>query len=172
MGHKVAWPMLPASLVVPSPSPLRLRLATTLYALALVVLGVVKGVSYLAQFYAIGLFAQRVGLSVRRALFEKVCGLSPGKVARLQSGDLLSRFTADVGNVELAANYTVGAYLRDSFQIVVLLGVNLMDLEFKTLVHSGYVDRVDASPAIDRRRGQPVAIQLWSLDENKTVVPP
>lgn len=40
MGHKVAWPMLPASLVVPSPSPLRLRLATALYALALVVLGV------------------------------------------------------------------------------------------------------------------------------------
>jgi subfamily B ATP-binding cassette protein MsbA len=40
-------------------------------------------------------------------------------------GDLLSRFSTDMTAVEWAAMYTVGSYLRDSLQVLVLAGVAL-----------------------------------------------
>jgi len=88
-----------------------------------VAIGAVKGLGYLGQFYFAGLFGQRVVLDLRRSLFERVLTLSPTQRAGLLSGDLLTRFTADVGAVELAATYTVSAWLRDSLSILVLAGV-------------------------------------------------
>jgi subfamily B ATP-binding cassette protein MsbA len=87
--------------------------------------GVVKGVGYLGQFYFMGYFAQRVVADLRRALFVRLSSLSPAQMARERVGDLLSRFSADVQAVEMAAMYTVGSYLRDSLQVVVLAGVAL-----------------------------------------------
>jgi subfamily B ATP-binding cassette protein MsbA len=46
-------------------------------------------------------------------------------LSRQRTGDLLSRFTADVNAVETAATYAVASYLRDSLQIVILAGVAL-----------------------------------------------
>jgi len=99
----------------------------TLWGFPVVVLtvGVVKGVGYLGQFYFMGLFAQRVVADLRRALFLRLTALSPSQLARERVGDLLSRFSADVQAVEVAAMYSVGSYLRDSLQIVVLAGVAL-----------------------------------------------
>lgn len=87
--------------------------------------GVVKGVGYLGQFYLMGLFAQKVVADLRRALFVRLTALSPAQLARERMGDLLSRFSSDVQAVEQAAMYTVGSYLRDTVQIVVLAGVAL-----------------------------------------------
>lgn len=88
-------------------------------------LGVVKGVGYLGQFYFMGLFAQKTVADLRRELFVRLTSLSPAQLARERSGDLLSRFSSDVQAVEAAAMYTVGSYLRDSVQIIVLAGVAL-----------------------------------------------
>jgi ATP-binding cassette, subfamily B, bacterial MsbA len=89
------------------------------------VLAGVKGVGYLGQFYFMGWFAQKVVADLRRELFVRLTSLSPGQLARERVGDLLSRFSSDVQAVELAAMYTVGSYLRDSLQVVVLAGVAL-----------------------------------------------
>lgn len=86
-------------------------------------IGLIKGVGYLGQFYFVGLFGQRVVVDLRRQIFEKVLRLSPTQRGERLSGDLLSRFTADVAAVEQAATYTVASWLRDSLQIVILLGV-------------------------------------------------
>jgi subfamily B ATP-binding cassette protein MsbA len=88
-----------------------------------VVVGAVKGAGYLGQFYFVGLFGQQVARDVRRRLFERVLALSPGQRARLLSGELLSRFTADVAAVEQAATYTIASWLRDTLQIAILAAV-------------------------------------------------
>jgi subfamily B ATP-binding cassette protein MsbA len=88
-----------------------------------VIVGAIKGVGYLGQFYFVGLFGQQVVKDLRRRVFERLLSLSPGQRARLLSGDLISRFTADVAAVEQAATYTVASWLRDTLQIVILAGV-------------------------------------------------
>ncbi|QSQ24971.1 ABC transporter ATP-binding protein [Pyxidicoccus parkwayensis] len=95
------------------------------FPLLMVVVGAAKGVGYLGQFYFMGLFAQRVVKDLRRELFLKLTSLSPSQLAKLRTGDLLSRFSSDVNAVEAAAMYTVGAYIRDSLQAIILTGVAL-----------------------------------------------
>ncbi|EPX57750.1 Lipid A export ATP-binding/permease protein MsbA [Cystobacter fuscus DSM 2262] len=95
------------------------------FPVVVVTVGIVKGVAYLGQFYFMGLFAQKTVADLRRELFVRLTSLSPAQLARERMGDLLSRFSADVQSVEAAAMYTVGSYLRDSLQIVVLAGVAL-----------------------------------------------
>ena len=94
--------------------------------LAVVAIGVAKGVAYLGQFYWMGRFAQAVAADVRRALFERLLGLSPRQLSGLRTGDVLGRFTADVAAVEAAAMYAVGSYVRDSLQVVILVAVALV----------------------------------------------
>lgn len=97
--------------------------AVYLLPVVVLVVGAVKGVGYLGQFYFVGLFGQQVVVDLRRRVFEKLLALSPGQLSTRLSGDLLSRFTADVAAVEQAATYTVASWLRDTLQIVVLVGV-------------------------------------------------
>ncbi len=102
-----------------------LEKSQTLYVLPVVVLivGAIKGVGYLGQFYFVGLFGQRVVIELRRKIFQKLLALSVQQRTTRLSGDLLSRFTADVAAVEQAATYTVASWLRDTLQIVILAGV-------------------------------------------------
>lgn len=95
------------------------------FPLVMVIVGAAKGVGYLAQFYFMGLFAQRVVKDLRRDLFQRLTALSPAQLARERMGDLLSRFSSDVSAVEAAAMYTVGSYLRDTLQVIILAGVAL-----------------------------------------------
>jgi ATP-binding cassette, subfamily B, bacterial MsbA len=95
-----------------------------------IAIGAIKAVGYLGQFYWSGLFGQRVVAAIRRDLFARLCALSPSQLSRQLSGDLLSRFSADVAAVEVAATYTVAAYARDGLQIAVLIAVALA-LEWK-----------------------------------------
>jgi subfamily B ATP-binding cassette protein MsbA len=101
--------------------------ARALYVLPglLVLLAVVKGLSYLAQFYWMGQFGQRTTAALRRSLFDALLAQSPAQLGNRLRGDLLSRFSADVRAVETAAIYTVGSYVRDGIQVLVLVGVAL-----------------------------------------------
>jgi len=91
--------------------------------LALVAVAVVKGLAYAAQFTWNGQFGQRTVAWVRRALLDALLRQSPVQLAGRMSGDLLSRFSADVNAVETAAIYAVGSWIRDGLQILVLAGV-------------------------------------------------
>ncbi len=88
-------------------------------------IGAIKGVGYLGQFFFVGLYGQRVVIDLRRQLFARFLGLTPRQASRQQSGDLLSRFTADVAAVEQAATYAVASWLRDTLQIFILAAVAL-----------------------------------------------
>ena len=96
-----------------------------LLALPLVLVGValVKGVAYAAQFTWSGQFGQRTVAWLRRALLDALLRQSPAQLAARMSGDLLSRFSADVAAVETAAIYAVGSWIRDGLQVAVLAGV-------------------------------------------------
>jgi len=89
----------------------------------IVAIGVVKGVGYLGQFYFVGLYGQHVVVDLRRALFARYLALSPRQSSQQRSGDLLSRFTADVAAVEVAATYAMASWLRDTLQIAILVAV-------------------------------------------------
>lgn len=86
-------------------------------------IGVFKGLAYLGQFYWMGRYGHRIAGDLRRALFQQLSALSPVQMTHQRSGELLSRFTADVLAVETAAIYAVASFLRDSLQILILLGV-------------------------------------------------
>ncbi|MGZ5959305.1 MAG: ABC transporter ATP-binding protein, partial [Myxococcaceae bacterium] len=91
--------------------------------LALIAVAVVKGLAYAAQFTWTGQFGQRTVAWLRRALLDALLRQSPVQLASRMSGDLLSRFSADVSAVETAAIYAVGSWIRDGLQIIVLAGV-------------------------------------------------
>lgn len=96
-----------------------------LLVLPVVLVGValVKGLAYAAQFTWTGQFGQRTVASLRRALLDALLRQSPVQLAGRMSGDLLSRFSADVNAVETAAIYAVGSWIRDGLQIAVLAAV-------------------------------------------------
>jgi subfamily B ATP-binding cassette protein MsbA len=104
--------------------PLRIDIAREsalwLFPVAIVGIALLKGLSYAAQFYWIGLFGQRLGLDLRRQIFVHLSALSPSRLSRQLTGDLVSRFTVDVAAVEVAATYSLGSYVRDGLQILSL----------------------------------------------------
>src|SRR5262249_9205837 len=91
--------------------------------LMLVAVAAVKGLAYAAQFTWTGQFGQRTVAWLRRGLLDALLRQSPVQLAQRMSGDLLSRFSADVAAVETAAIYAVGSWIRDGLQIAVLAGV-------------------------------------------------
>jgi subfamily B ATP-binding cassette protein MsbA len=100
----------------------REKLAWLLPGVAIVV-GAMKGLAYLGQFYFSGWFGALMVSDLRKQFFLSALQLSPSQTSRLQLGDLLSRFSADIAAVEAAATWTIASWLRDSIQVVVLLCV-------------------------------------------------
>jgi ATP-binding cassette, subfamily B, bacterial MsbA len=115
-----------ASRLVPSLSSVDRARALWVLPALLVVLALVKGAAYLGQFYWMGQFGQRSTAALRRRLFDALLAQSPVQLSTRLRGDLLARFSADVAAVETAAIYTVGSYIRDGIQVVILLGVALL----------------------------------------------
>ncbi len=132
--------------IIPSLRGLDRSQALYVLPVALLIIGAIKGVGYLGQFYFVGLFGQHVVIDLRRRLFEKLLRLSPLQRSAQLSGDLLSRFTSDVAAVEQAATYTVASWLRDSLQIVILVGV-AVSLSWKLSVLALVVVPIAVLPA-------------------------
>ncbi|MGZ6141764.1 MAG: ABC transporter permease, partial [Myxococcales bacterium] len=100
---------------------------TVLRALPVLILmiALVRGAAYFTQFYCMDMLGQRVVADLRLALHEKLLMLPPAFFARSASGDLLSRFSNDIAQLEFAVTYGLAAYLRDGMQVLVLLGVSI-----------------------------------------------
>ena len=94
-----------------------------LAAVPFVIVGValLKGTAAFGQFYLMGMLGQRVVADLRQALFDHLLGLSPAFFTRRHSGDLMSRFAADIGAVEVAITNSIASYLRDGLTVVVML---------------------------------------------------
>ncbi|MGB8933160.1 MAG: ABC transporter ATP-binding protein [Anaeromyxobacteraceae bacterium] len=98
--------------------------------IVVIAVAVVKGVAYFGQFYLMGMISQRVVADIRRALFDHVLSLSPSFFAKHHSGELLSRFSSDVGSIEMAATNAVASYIRDGLTVAVML-VNCFILDWR-----------------------------------------
>jgi subfamily B ATP-binding cassette protein MsbA len=88
----------------------------------IVAVALVKGLGYFGQFYLMGMASQRIIADLRRALFDRLLGLSPSFFARRHTGDLMSRLGNDVQSVETAVSVAIASYLRDGLTLVWMLG--------------------------------------------------
>ncbi len=96
--------------------------AQALLALPVVVLAVaaLKGLAYFGQFYLVGMAGQRAIAGLRRDYLASLLRQDAAFFASARTGDLLSRFTADLAHVERAVTYAAPAYLRDGLAVVSL----------------------------------------------------
>jgi subfamily B ATP-binding cassette protein MsbA len=68
---------------------------------------------------------QRVMADLRAFLYGRLLGWPPAFFEQRHSGELLTRFTADVPLVEFAVTQALSSYVRDGLQILALLGTCL-----------------------------------------------
>jgi subfamily B ATP-binding cassette protein MsbA len=87
----------------------------------IVAVSLVKGLAYFGQFFLMGMAGQKTLADIRRTLFDHLLTLSPGFYARRHSGDLLSRFSADVAAVTAGITDAIPSYVRDGLTLVVML---------------------------------------------------
>ncbi|HSL23366.1 MAG TPA: lipid A export permease/ATP-binding protein MsbA [Vicinamibacterales bacterium] len=77
-----------------------------------------KGLGAYFSVYLMTDVGQRVVLDIRNRLFGHILGQSAGFFARRTSGQLMSRLTNDVGQVQQAVSETIGDLLRESLAIL------------------------------------------------------
>jgi ATP-binding cassette, subfamily B, bacterial MsbA len=95
--------------------------AITMLPVLITAVALVKGVAFFGQYYLMNMLGQRVISDLRTTLFDHLLTLSPGFFSRRHSGDLMSRFSADVQAVETAVSHAVTTYIRDGLTVVVML---------------------------------------------------
>jgi subfamily B ATP-binding cassette protein MsbA len=87
-------------------------------AAAIVAANVLKGVGGYFSAYLMADVGQRVVMDVRNALYRHILDQSAAFFARRSSGQLMSRITNDVGQIQQAVSETVGDLLRESLALV------------------------------------------------------
>ena len=130
--------------------------------LVIVLVALVKGLAYFGQFYLMSTVSQRMTADLRRAIFDKLVRLPPAFHAKQHSGDLLSRFSAEVGLIQVAVTDAIATYMRDGLTVVVML-TNCFLLDWKLslvafgAVPAGMIPVVRMAKRIRESTGQSVA---------------
>lgn len=91
--------------------------------LAIVGVAAVKGVSSWLHTGLMGRVSQGTLSALRDELYGKLLVLPPRWFEQRHSGELLSRFTSDVAQLEFAAGQALSALTKDSLQVLALLVV-------------------------------------------------
>ncbi|MCL4557198.1 MAG: ABC transporter ATP-binding protein/permease [Deltaproteobacteria bacterium] len=89
----------------------------------LIVVALLKGLSFYGQAYFMGNIGQRIIMNIRNDLFQHIQYLPMDYFSRVQTGTLVSRIMNDVGLVQGAVTSAVAGVLRDSFSVVVLIAL-------------------------------------------------
>jgi subfamily B ATP-binding cassette protein MsbA len=92
----------------------------------LVLLAVVKAGAQLLQTGWMQVAGQRALATLRSDLYSHLLSLPPSTHESRASGDVLSRLTADVAQVEFSVTQALTTWVRDALQLVALLGVCLV----------------------------------------------
>jgi subfamily B ATP-binding cassette protein MsbA len=87
-------------------------------AVAIVTCNLLKGVGGYFSAYLMADVGQRVVMDVRNNLYRHILNQSAAFFARRSSGQLMSRITNDVGQIQQAVSETVGDLLRESLALV------------------------------------------------------
>lgn len=89
----------------------------------ILIVGLLKGISYAIQFYEMGYIGQKVIYDLRKELFERLTVQDISFFWSRSSGDLTSRITSDCEKVEQSVTYALSSSIRDTVQILVLIGL-------------------------------------------------
>ena len=92
----------------------------------LVLLAVVKAGAQLLQTGWMQVAGQRALATLRSDLYAHLLALPPAAHESRASGDVLSRLTADVAQVEFSVTQALTTWVRDALQLLALLGVCLV----------------------------------------------
>ena len=92
---------------------------------SLVVLALVKAGAQLLQTGWMQVAGQRALARMRSDLYAHLLSLPPATHESRASGDVLSRLTADVAQVEFSVTQALTSWVRDALQLLALLGVCL-----------------------------------------------
>ena len=96
--------------------PNKERLAFTAW--SIVGLTLVKGIGSYSSSYLMADVGQHVVMDLRNALFKHILGQSAGFFSQKTTGQLMSRITNDVGQVQQAVSETIGDLARESLALV------------------------------------------------------
>jgi subfamily B ATP-binding cassette protein MsbA len=94
--------------------------------LAVVAVALVKGLGGWLHAGLMARVAQGVLGRLRRDVYARLLALPPAWFERRHSGELLSRFTSDITQVEFSVSQALSTLAKDTLQIVGLLGVCLV----------------------------------------------
>jgi subfamily B ATP-binding cassette protein MsbA len=89
--------------------------------MAVVGLAALKGVASWLQAGLTGRVGQRVLAGLRIELYSRLLELPPAWFEQRHSGELLSRFTTDVAQVEFAAAHALSGLIKDTLQLLGLM---------------------------------------------------
>ena len=94
-----------------------------LVAAAIVAANLAKGLGGYFSAYLMSDVGQRVVMDVRNRLFRHMLNQSAAFFARRSSGQLMSRITNDVGQIQQAVSETIGDLARESLALVGYVGL-------------------------------------------------
>ncbi len=80
-----------------------------------------------ARFYLVTRLGERVIADIRRAIYDRVIGMSPGFYERIMTGEVLSRLTTDTTLVLSVIGSSVSVALRNVLTLVGGAGAPLLD---------------------------------------------
>ena len=93
------------------------------YFATLVVVGLVLAVSSAARYYYVNWLGERVVADLRESVFRHLCRLSPAFYEKTQSGEVMSRLTADTTQIKAAVGVAATQFLRN---VLLLAGALIM----------------------------------------------
>jgi ATP-binding cassette subfamily B protein len=86
-------------------------------ALAMFAVVAALGCATAARFYLVSWLGERVAADLRRALFERVIGLSPAFFETARTGDILTRLTADISVLQSLIGSSVSQWVRNGLLV-------------------------------------------------------
>jgi len=93
------------------------------YFATLIVVGLVLAVSSAARYYYVNWIGERVVADLRASVFSHLCALSPAFYERTQSGEVMSRLTADTTQIKAAVGVAATQFLRN---VLLMVGALIM----------------------------------------------
>ncbi len=91
--------------------------------LVIIIVAVVKGLSFFGQSYFMGYVGQRIVTDIRGMLYRHILNLPVSYFTKNSTGALMSRVTNDVGMLQNTAADSVATLLRESLIVIVLATV-------------------------------------------------
>ena len=101
----------------------------------LILIGLVLAIASASRFYFVNWLGERVVADVRRDVFAQLTRLGPAFFDQSQSGEMMSRLTADTTQIKAAAGMTLSQLMRNAIMLIgALVMMVITSVELSVLV--------------------------------------